>query len=75
MRATGHTVKPWTAPRQPGFVESFGLIQAWTDWVAGSILLCGIAIAVSGYLLWRSERKQAAVGRRYVEAFCLSHSS
>jgi len=28
-------------------------------------MLCGIAIAVSAFLLWRSERKQAAVGRRY----------
>jgi hypothetical protein len=29
-------------------------------------MLCGIAIAVTAFLLWRSERKQAAVGRRYV---------
>lgn len=32
----------------------------------GSILIAGVAILVSAYLLWRSERKQAAVGRRYV---------
>ena len=30
----------------------------------GVIILCAIAILVSFYLLWRSERKQAAVGRR-----------
>jgi hypothetical protein len=35
------------------------------DALLGSILLCGIAIAASAYLLWRSERKEAAVGRRY----------
>lgn len=32
---------------------------------AGSILLCGIAIVASGFMLWRSDRKKAAVGRRY----------
>lgn len=33
----------------------------------GSILLCGIAIATAIYLILRSERKKAAVGRRYVD--------
>ena len=33
---------------------------------AGSILVAFIAIIVSGLLLWRSERKKAAVGRRWV---------
>lgn len=32
----------------------------------GSILICGIAIATAIYLVLRSERKKAAVGRRYV---------
>lgn len=32
--------------------------------VPGAIILCAIAILVSLWLLWRSERKQAAVGRR-----------
>lgn len=32
----------------------------------GSILLCAIAIATAIYLVLRSERKKAAVGRRYV---------
>lgn len=36
----------------------------------GSILLCGIAIATAIYLILRSERKKAAVGRRYVD--CLA---
>jgi hypothetical protein len=31
----------------------------------GGILLAAIAIVVSLVLLWRSERKKAAVGRRY----------
>lgn len=33
---------------------------------SGSILLCAIALLVSLFLLWRSQRKKAAVGRRYV---------
>ena len=32
----------------------------------GSILLCGVAILVTAFLIFRSERKKAAVGRRYV---------
>lgn len=32
----------------------------------GSILIAGIAIVTSFFLLWRSDRKKAAVGRRYV---------
>lgn len=32
----------------------------------GSILLCAFAIATAIYLILRSERKKAAVGRRYV---------
>lgn len=39
----------------------------------GSILLCGIAIAVTAFLLWRSERKQAAVGRREMQLFLLGY--
>ncbi|KFY72152.1 hypothetical protein V499_07678 [Pseudogymnoascus sp. VKM F-103] len=39
----------------------------------GSIILCGLAILVSGYLLWRSERKQAAVGRREMQLFLLGY--
>lgn len=34
--------------------------------ISGSILLCGIAILVALLLIWRSERKKAAVGRRYL---------
>ncbi|RWA08610.1 hypothetical protein EKO27_g6495 [Xylaria grammica] len=37
----------------------------------GSILLCGIAIAVSVFLLLRSERKRAAVGRREMQLFLI----
>lgn len=39
----------------------------------GSILLCGIAIAISLFLLWRSERKQAAVGRREMQLFLVGY--
>ena len=35
----------------------------------GSILLCGIAIAVTIFLLLRTERKAAAVGRREMQVF------
>ncbi|KAI0536906.1 chitin synthase III catalytic subunit [Xylaria digitata] len=37
----------------------------------GSILLCGIAIAVSVFLLLRSDRKRAAVGRREMQLFLI----
>ncbi|KAF2016544.1 hypothetical protein BU24DRAFT_204263 [Aaosphaeria arxii CBS 175.79] len=37
----------------------------------GSIILCGIAIVISGLLLWRSERKKAAVGRREIQLFLI----
>ncbi|TVY51891.1 Chitin synthase export chaperone [Lachnellula cervina] len=39
----------------------------------GSILIAGVAILVSAYLLWRSERKQAAVGRREMQIFLLGY--
>ncbi|KAI8955890.1 chitin synthase III catalytic subunit [Xylaria longipes] len=35
----------------------------------GSILLCGIAIVVSAFLVFRSEQKRAAVGRREMQLF------
>lgn len=35
--------------------------------MAGSILLCAVAIVITGGLLLLSERKKAAVGRRYVQ--------
>ncbi|KAL3466544.1 chitin synthase III catalytic subunit [Aspergillus heterothallicus] len=37
----------------------------------GSILLAFIGIVVSLFLIWRSERKQAAVGRREMQIFLL----
>lgn len=37
----------------------------------GSILIAAIAIATSCFLLWRSERKKAAVGRREMQFFLL----
>ncbi|KAG9246114.1 chitin synthase III catalytic subunit [Calycina marina] len=39
----------------------------------GAILFCGLAIVVSLFLLWRSERKQAAVGRREMQLFLLGY--
>ncbi|KAL8282219.1 hypothetical protein RB597_009765 [Gaeumannomyces tritici] len=39
----------------------------------GVILLCAVAIAVAGYLLLRSERKKAAVGRREMQLFLLGY--
>ncbi|KAI1083850.1 chitin synthase III catalytic subunit [Whalleya microplaca] len=39
----------------------------------GSILLCGVAIAVTTLLLLRSERKKAAVGRREMQLFLLGY--
>lgn len=39
------------------------------DLCAGSILLAFISILTSLFLLWRSDRKQAAVGRREIQLF------
>lgn len=39
----------------------------------GSILFCGIAIVVAIFLLWRSEHKQAAVGRREMQLFLMGY--
>ncbi|KAI0137360.1 chitin synthase III catalytic subunit [Xylariales sp. AK1849] len=39
----------------------------------GSILLCGVAIAVAAFLLLKSERKKAAVGRREMQLFLLGY--
>lgn len=39
----------------------------------GSILLCGIAILVTVFLLWRADRKAAAVGRREIQLFLLGY--
>ncbi|KAI0402391.1 chitin synthase III catalytic subunit [Xylaria palmicola] len=37
----------------------------------GSILLCAVAIVTSAFLLFRSEKKRAAVGRREMQLFLL----
>ncbi|KAI9816353.1 MAG: hypothetical protein M1832_005110 [Thelocarpon impressellum] len=39
----------------------------------GSILICGLAIVVSSLLIWWSERKKAAVGRREMQIFLLAY--
>lgn len=39
----------------------------------GSILFCGLAILVTLFLLWRAERKAAAVGRREMQLFLLGY--
>ncbi|CAG5154171.1 uncharacterized protein ALTATR162_LOCUS3495 [Alternaria atra] len=39
----------------------------------GSIILCGIAILTTLFLLWRSQRKKAAVGRREMQLFLLGY--
>jgi hypothetical protein len=39
----------------------------------GSIILCGLAIVVSAFLLLKSERKKAAVGRREMQLFLLGY--
>ncbi|KAL1877055.1 hypothetical protein Daus18300_002665 [Diaporthe australafricana] len=39
----------------------------------GSILLCGVAIATAIYLILRSERKKAAVGRREMQLFLVGY--
>lgn len=39
----------------------------------GSILLCAIAIVSAAYLIFRSERKRAAVGRREMQLFLVGY--
>ncbi|CAG8980458.1 hypothetical protein HYALB_00012049 [Hymenoscyphus albidus] len=39
----------------------------------GSIILAAIAIAVTAFLIWRSDKKQAAVGRREMQLFLLGY--
>ncbi|KAM0794254.1 putative export control protein CHS7-like protein [Usnea florida] len=39
----------------------------------GSILLCGLAIVITAVLLWRADRKQAAVGRREFQLFLVGY--
>ncbi|KJZ80276.1 hypothetical protein HIM_00126 [Hirsutella minnesotensis 3608] len=39
----------------------------------GSVLLCGLAIAVTTVLLLRSEKKRAAVGRREMQLFLIGY--
>jgi hypothetical protein len=39
----------------------------------GSIIICGIAILATLFLLWRSQRKKAAVGRREMQLFLLGY--
>ncbi|KAL4885974.1 chitin synthase III catalytic subunit [Aspergillus karnatakaensis] len=50
-----------------------GIDVGGDDYLAnlGSILLAFIGIVASGFLIWRSERKQAAVGRREIQIFLL----
>ncbi|EPS45211.1 hypothetical protein H072_785 [Dactylellina haptotyla CBS 200.50] len=40
----------------------------------GVIILCGISVLTVGYLLWRSERKHAAVGRREMQLFLVMYA-
>ncbi|TKA64307.1 hypothetical protein B0A49_08228 [Cryomyces minteri] len=39
----------------------------------GSIVFCGIAIVTTLFLIWRSNRKRAAVGRREMQLFLLGY--
>ncbi|KAI9831058.1 MAG: hypothetical protein M1826_003956 [Phylliscum demangeonii] len=39
----------------------------------GSILWCGAAVVTALFLLWRSERKRAAVGRREMQLFLVGY--
>ncbi|KAH9883078.1 hypothetical protein J1614_000448 [Plenodomus biglobosus] len=39
----------------------------------GSIIICGIAIVATAFLLWRTQRKKAAVGRREMQLFLLGY--
>lgn len=59
------------------FIRAPSLGRAWTDFASvltistGSILLDGIAILMCMFLIWRSNVKRAAVGRREMQLFLL----
>ncbi|KAF3918895.1 hypothetical protein ABW20_dc0104577 [Dactylellina cionopaga] len=40
----------------------------------GAIILCGFALLTVIYLIWRSEKKQAAVGRREMQVFLVMYA-
>lgn len=63
--------KPLPYNKQFGGCELVGLTWGKDKQIAnlGSILLCAIAILASAVLIWRSELKKAAVGRREMQLF------
>ena len=40
----------------------------------GAILMCAIAVITAGFLLWLSQRKKAAVGRREMQVFLVAYA-
>jgi len=59
----------------PGSCELRGISLGGGSYLAnlGSILVCGLAILLTIGLLWRTERKAAAVGRREIQLFLLGY--
>ncbi|KAJ8118956.1 hypothetical protein OPT61_g168 [Boeremia exigua] len=61
------------APTRNGGGWNDGCILEGFSVGSGSIILCAIAIVTTLFLLWRSERKKAAVGRREMQLFLLGY--
>ena len=64
-----HIAQPWATTNKPWYRSSFAIVHCdrWLTRV-GSILIAFLAIIITVLLILRSERKQAAVGRRYIRA-------
>lgn len=54
-------------------LEGFGVGGGDNLHNLGSIIVCGFAILATFFLLWKSERKKAAVGRREMQLFLLGY--
>jgi len=67
LHIDGYTTEWRQRNRQPWYeAKSRTTISQESDTGTGSILLDGLAILTALVLLWRSNRKRAAVGRRFV---------
>lgn len=60
-----HTSRTWVRQEETT-ISAKG--SARSNTLAGSILIAFVAILVSLFLLWKTDRKKAAVGRRSVES-------
>lgn len=74
MSTTGHTTERRAPSPESWCVETSSASHKNTRLIPeGSIILDGIGILVAVLLLWRSQKKRAAVGRREMQLFLLAY--